>query len=539
MFRRLCFGFFALSAAIRAEDPFEPEDFDITGALLNRGIDVDTIPDLHNLKGDISQQLPQCRALDQIYGTDQLLQSNNQEFVAFTNGYWSKQQSDTQPACVFRPDDADAVSVVILISRLTTCPFAVKSGGHAAFVGGSNIPGGITVDFSRMQEIELSADKKIASVQPGNTWRRTYSELAKDDVTVIGGRVERIGVGGLTTGGGISFFSPLRGWAIDNVASYEVVTASGRIVEASPAANSDLYWALRGGGPNFGIVTRFNYEAYPLPNNELWGGTKRFLEPAFPDVITAYHNFVANAPSDPNAGGWCAWIVYNGTRIVGQELYYARPDGNNASIFNEFNAIEPVIGDSTENRNLVDYTISQQSTQPYGLRELFSVITIKLDHELLTFAKDIFFDKIGPAAAAEGCLPVLVFQAITLPILEKMKKNGGNPLGLTVDEGPYVTVQISVWWIKPEDDDLIYRSASDILEAISLVSKSRGKHASYVYMNYAAPFQDVIASYGAENKQKLMKIASKYDPKRVFQELQPGYFKLDRAAVPDSPYFRF
>lgn len=102
---------------------------------------------------------------------------------------------------MFRPENADAVSVVVLISRLTTCPFAVKSGGHAAFTGGSNIPDGITVDFSRMNEVKLSEDKKIASVQPGNTWSRTYAELAKDDMVVIGGRVQNIGVGGLTTGG--------------------------------------------------------------------------------------------------------------------------------------------------------------------------------------------------------------------------------------------------------------------------------------------------------------------------------------------------
>ncbi|TKX22577.1 FAD-binding domain-containing protein 27 [Elsinoe australis] len=545
MLRRLLFAVSALTAVTRAEDVFEPDDFDIAKALLDRGVDTATIPELQNVQDHPSRQLPHvacslaCNALDNIYGTDQLLKSDNAEFIAFNSGYWSQQQALAKPACVFRPENADAVSVVVLISRLTTCPFAVKSGGHAAFTGGSNIPDGITVDFSRMNEVKLSEDKKIASVQPGNTWSRTYAELAKDDMVVIGGRVQNIGVGGLTTGGGISFFAGLHGWAVDNVASYEVVTAQGSIVTASPDSNPDLYWALRGGGNNFGIVVRFNYEAYPLPGNEIWGGTKQYMEPAFPAVIEAWHNTVNNAPSDPNAGGWCAFILYNNTPIVGQELYYTRPDGNNATIFDEYKPIQPMISDTTQNRNLVDYTVSLQVVQPYGLRELYAVITIKNDYELLLFAKDVFFEKIPDAANAPGSLPVLIFQSISVPILEKMQKNGGNPLGLKVEDGPFMMVQMSVWWADAKDDDLIYKSTSDILGAIKAESKSRGKDADYVYMNYAAPFQDVIAGYGEENKNKLKDIAKKYDPKMVFQELQPGYFKLDRAAMPDSPYFKW
>ena len=99
-----------------------------------------------------------------------------------------------------------------------------------------------------MQAVKLSSDHKIAAVEPGNRWGKVYRDLDSTDVTVIGGRVANIGTGGLTTGGGISFFSSQVGWACDNVASYDVVTASGIIVRASPTQYPDLYWALRGGG---------------------------------------------------------------------------------------------------------------------------------------------------------------------------------------------------------------------------------------------------------------------------------------------------
>ncbi|KAG8630323.1 hypothetical protein KVT40_001942 [Elsinoe batatas] len=477
-----------LSSLARAEETSEAEDFNVTAALLDGRIDISAIPSLQNIADHPTRSLPSvacsaaCKAFNQIYSDGSLLQTDAVEYIAFNNGFWSKQQADARPTCIFRPENADAVAVQVLISRLTTCPFAVKSGGHAAFLGASNIPDGITVDFSRMNEIKLSQDKKVASIQPGNTWSQVYAELAKNDVIVIGGRVERIGVGGLTLGGGISFLSPRHGLAVDNVASYEVISATGTLLTASPTTNPDLYWALRGGGNNFGIVVRFHYETVPLPNNSIWGGTITVPSPAFPSLIKAYHNMVLSAPTDPDAGGWLAFALYNNTPVAGQELYHASPSADNATIFSPFSDIQPLISSTTQTRNVVDYTVSLQSVQPYGLRELFSVITIRLDLDLLVFAQKTFFAKVPAATKAEGSLPVLVFQTITIPMLKRMQRNGGNPLGLTVEDGPYVLVQFSVWWGREEDDDLIYSTARDVLDTIKekavLTSIMRIVHAS-------------------------------------------------------------
>jgi FAD/FMN-containing dehydrogenase len=91
--------------------------------------------------------------------------------------------------------------VALLLSRRTQCPFAVKSGGHAAFAGASNIQGGITMNFAKLNQVVVSSDKSIASVGAGNTWFDVYQTLEPEDLTVIGGRVAAIGVGGLTLGG--------------------------------------------------------------------------------------------------------------------------------------------------------------------------------------------------------------------------------------------------------------------------------------------------------------------------------------------------
>jgi len=108
-----------------------------------------------------------------------------------------------------------------------------------------------------------------------------------------------IGVSGLLLGGGISYFANKLGWACDNVASYEVVTASGLIVTASPTKYSDLYWALRGGGNNFGVVTKFNVNAFPLGN--MWGGARLYSPDSFSEALDAIYNFAGNSASDLDA----------------------------------------------------------------------------------------------------------------------------------------------------------------------------------------------------------------------------------------------
>lgn len=104
-----------------------------------------------------------------------------------------------------------------------------------------------------------------------------------------------VGVPGLVLGGGISFFSNKVGWACDNVAAYEVVTASGLVVTATPTKFPDLYWALRGGGGNFGIVTNFKLDAFPL--GQMWGGQRVFTENNFTGVLDALYNFALTGSS--------------------------------------------------------------------------------------------------------------------------------------------------------------------------------------------------------------------------------------------------
>jgi FAD/FMN-containing dehydrogenase len=142
--------------------------------------------------------------------------------------YWSVQQSSQEPACRVAPTSAQDVSVALLILEKAQCQFAVKSGGHASFAGASNIDGAVAIDLLNLTSLTISADRKQVSVGTGLRWGQIYSQLDKVGLAVIGGRNSDIGAGGLTLGGGISYFSGRYGWACDNVNNYQVCRSDAR-----------------------------------------------------------------------------------------------------------------------------------------------------------------------------------------------------------------------------------------------------------------------------------------------------------------------
>lgn len=125
----------------------------------------------------------------------------------FRESYYCARQREVTPACVIRPSSSQEVSTAIQIINQHSCHFAVKSGGHAMFAGASNAVGGITVDLKYLNSVELSEDRETASIGPGNQWGAVYEKLEPEGLTVVGGRVSGVGVGGFILGGK---FNPIR-----------------------------------------------------------------------------------------------------------------------------------------------------------------------------------------------------------------------------------------------------------------------------------------------------------------------------------------
>ncbi|KAF2643780.1 FAD binding domain-containing protein [Massarina eburnea CBS 473.64] len=514
--------------------PLEGEDFDVVEALLNNGVNVLEIPTLASLatrSNSTNACSIACSSLRFLFGSSNVNVQGSPGYDSFTSLYWSVQQEEVEPYCIFKPSKNLDVSTVVLLSRLTQCPFAVKSGGHAAFAGSSSIQGGITVALENLKGLTLSSDKRSASIEPGNLWYDVYTKLESHNLTVIGGRVAGIGVGGLTLGGGISFFSNQYGWTCDNIQSFEVVTASGIIVTASPTNYPDLYWALRGGGNNFGIVTKFNLKT--ISQGLMWGGSRIHLEDQFPAVINAFYNLGVNSAQDTAAAQITSFAYTQNTRLASADLQYAKPIAN-ASIFSEYLAI-PSLQDTTKVRSLADLTVQFNSSNPDGLRETYWAMTFKLDKDLVSYVKDVFYDELAAITDAEGLVAAATMQVITVPQLQNMVKNGGNALGLSASSGPLLLVNPNMMWTNIADDTRILKANSNLVKRTVAEANTRGLAVDYIYMNYASQFQAVVPSYGASNQARLKAVAKKYDPVGVFQTLQPGYFKLDGAPDPNMP----
>ena len=320
------------------------------------------------------------------------------------------------------------------------------------------------------------------------------------------------------------------GLACDNVISYELVTASGSVINVSKTSYPDLFWALRGGGNNFGIVTKFTVVAIPRATT-MWGGARVYTEPQFPALIKAYYNLGMSATKDPKAHqilsfGWGGDAV---GRVCQTELEYADPIAN-ASVLSEYNGIPGAIADGTGIKPLANLTTALGGpSSTTGLRQSFWTWTAKLDLVMVSTIKDIFYEELPSVLDAADILPSLSLQVITEPIIEKTKLNGGNPLGLDPEKGPLILALVSVSWSDSADDDRIQKFSAAVMDRSVAAAKAKGKHNDYMYMNYGSSYQDIVAGYGSANKARLIAISKKYDPSGVFELLQPGYFKLTGA----------
>ncbi|KAM0449678.1 hypothetical protein ACHAO4_007343 [Trichoderma viride] len=457
----------------------------------------------------------------------QLSYPNSSTYEFEESRYWAQQQALTRPTCRFSPASPEEVSLAVLTLRVTQCKFAVKSGGHAAFAGASNIDSGVTIDLINLNQITLSSDKTQASVGPGNVWYDVYNHLQPHNVTVIGGRVSAIGVGGLTLGGGMSFFSSQHGWACDNVNSYEVVLADGSIRQVSYSSPySDLYWALRGGGNNFGIVTRFDLAAYP--QGDLWAGSDTFLytNETAAAINDAFYYLGINAPSDPYAQVIIAYAYAQSEDlfVIASDLQYAKPVAN-PQILQNFTSVPGAIASTLRITDLSNLTVEFNNSNPGGFRQTYWTFTVQNNAALMADMVAIYMEEIEPIKSVAGIGPSIIFQLITTDMTDQFSKNGGNPLGLA-GQGPLNLINVDISWSNASDDERVLAAAQNIVDRSVAVACAKGLDHPYLYQNYASYQQDVFASYGADNLAKLRSISTKYDPQRVWQKLQPGYFKL-------------
>jgi FAD/FMN-containing dehydrogenase len=203
---------------------------------------------------------------------------------------------DKHPALVVRCAGVADVMKAVEFARSEQLVVAVRGGAHS-IPGFSSVDGGIVIDLSPMQGIQVDPVARTVRAQGGVLWSGIDHETQAFGLALTGGLVSTTGIGGFTLGGGIGWLMRKHGLTCDNLISADVVTADGRLVHASADENADLFWGLRGGGGNFGIVTSFEYSLHPV-GPLVMGGPVIYPGELATDILRFYREFCADAPDE-------------------------------------------------------------------------------------------------------------------------------------------------------------------------------------------------------------------------------------------------
>jgi FAD/FMN-containing dehydrogenase len=209
---------------------------------------------------------------------------------------------DRKPAVIVRAAGAADVMRAVTFAREHRLPLAVKGGGHN-IAGNAVCDGGLMLDLSLMKSVHIDAAARTARVEPGVTLNEFDREAQAFGLATPTGINSTTGIAGLTLGGGFGWLSRKHGLTVDNLLAVDLVTADGRLVHASRTERPDLFWAVRGGGGNFGVVTSFEYRLHPVGPEVLAGLIVHPFAQA-KELLQGYRKFVASAPDDVTA-----WVV--------------------------------------------------------------------------------------------------------------------------------------------------------------------------------------------------------------------------------------
>lgn len=323
--------------------------------------------------------------------------------------------------------------------------------------------------------------------------------------------------------------------------NFQIVLASGKIVNANRRDNPDLWIALRGGSNNFGIVTRFDIRTFDHPY-PLWGGSVYYFLPRFAAqidyLVEHLHKSTAHRATDIDVlisvghmqlfgAIMCAnTVYYTGPRIPGTS-----PDGPDLA---PFATIKPHM---LNFRTMKEVKLAEAAAEPTGgqmagansqARRSYMNTTVKADSPTLKAAADLFIKSIAPLAGSVASLDCsFTLQPYSVSLLQQSRARGGNSLGLDPDEtGPLVSILLLTSWEKRSDDERVGEAMRAILDGIRRIALDKNTAVDFVDLSHAAGFQGPIASYGSENRRRLREVSKKYDAKGLFQKGVPGGFKL-------------
>ena len=407
---------------------------------------------------------------------------------------------DRRPALIVRPRTTDDVSLAVRYALDAGLPIAVRGGGHSV-AGHAVADDALVVDLSLMRSVDVDPARRLAHAGGGALWEDVDGASTAHGLATPGGTFIDTGIGGLTLGGGIGILMPVAGFTCDNLVEAEVVTADGQVVIAGPDGDPELLWALRGGGGNFGVVTRFTYRLTPVAPM-LFGGRIKYPSSAAREVFERHTEIVERFPTaslptitlrdDPALGPVVGVIV----GIV---------DGTDPEpIARELRRDLPVLVDELRPMTYLELQ-ADSGIIPFGLRHYWK------GHFIESLDADRFAELAANVAAPASMTAAFVLlEGITAA--GRLEPDGGSAFNQR--DAAWNASAIAMWESSADDAAGIAwtRSIADSIEPWSMSGAG--------YVNYSPPDETgtrVRAVFGEERWRRLVAVKRRYDPANLFR----------------------
>lgn len=421
---------------------------------------------------------------------------------------WNGMAAKT-PALILQPTSAPDVAAAVGFAREHGLLLSIKGGGHN-IAGTSIAEGGLTLDMSHMRDVTVDPDTKLAYVGPGCLLKDVDRATQEHGLATVLGFISEVGVAGLTLGGGLGYLTRRFGWAVDNLLEVEIVTADGNVRNANRDENADLFWAIRGGGGNFGVVTRFTFRLHEV-GPTVYGGLIAWPFERAGEILRAYRAITTEAPRE-----LAVWLVllqappatfvpeeWHGKRICAMAICYSGHLDDVDEVLAPIRALaDPVVNLLREQ----PYTQLQSyldATEPKGNHYYWKTEYLAgLSDDLLSITRDLFAECPIPEAQ-------LGFLHLGGALNEHDEDDGtvGNR------DVRFAVGVNGMWEPNEPNEDTFRRWIRDAWERIRPFSTGGN------YINFQTHDEDgqrVRATYGV-NFDRLVEVKKRYDPDNVFR----------------------
>ena len=408
---------------------------------------------------------------------------------------------DRHPAVIARCISAEDLAVAFDFAQLHKLEVAVRGGGHNP-AGHCVCDGGLVIDLSRMRRVEVDTERMFARSDGGATWLDFDSATQAFGLVTPGGVVVSTGVAGLSLGGGIGHLTAQYGLTCDNIIGAEVVTPDGKVIHVSANENEDLLWGLRGGGGNFGVVTRLEFRLHPL--EEVIGGRLIYRGAGVREALLRYRDVVERSPRDLSCQVSLA-IDESLVPVLEIDPCYTGSDSDPQAL-RTLRSAPGLIQDEVrklpflEQQRVIDtaYGEKRHYWKGHFVREL----------------PDELLDEIRRRIAALGRPP----GGIMIESLHGAPKDADVPLGAVGFRHAAFNLSVMAVWQDPALDAEQIAWAREGAAAIEPWSFSGGGYVNY--MQADEPIERVRATFGNETFDRLQKLKRRYDPHNILHRNQ-------------------